>query len=112
MTASQLRSGEQYIKQLVSKTQFYPFLRDEPGSPAYQQKFLFEVLAMVKNLGVPSWFLTLSCADLRWQDLYHIFAKIYVHQMTDDRIDNLSYVQKCSMLNLSPAIVARTFSIG
>ena len=67
---------------------------------------------MVKNLGVPSWFLTLSCPDLRWQDLFHIFSKINVHQMTDDRIDNLSYDEKCSMLNLSPAIVACTFSIG
>ena len=68
VTASQLRSGEQYIKQLVSKDQSFPFLRDIPGSPAYRQKFLFEGLAMVNNLGVPSWFLTLSCADLRWQN--------------------------------------------
>ena len=109
VTASQLRSGDQYIKQLVFKDQAYLFLRDIPGSPAYWQKFLFEVLAMVKNLGVPSWFMTLSCADLRWNDLFHILSKINGDQMTDDQIENLSYDQKCSMLNLNPVIVAKHF---
>ena len=33
------------------------------GSPAYWKKFLFDVLAMVKQLGIPTFFLTLSCAD-------------------------------------------------
>ena len=35
------------------------------GIPAYWKKFFFEVLAMVKQLGLPTFFMTLSCADLR-----------------------------------------------
>ena len=36
------------------------------GTPAYWKQVLLEVLAMVKKLGVPTYFLTLSCVDLRW----------------------------------------------
>ena len=39
------------------------------GTPEYSKKFLYDVLAMVKQLGVPIYFLTLSCADLRWEEL-------------------------------------------
>ena len=35
------------------------------GTPAYWKMFLFEVLAMVKQLGLPTYFMTLSCADFR-----------------------------------------------
>jgi hypothetical protein len=41
------------------------FLRQIPGSPPYWQKFMYEVVAMIKQLGIPTWFMTLSCADLR-----------------------------------------------
>ena len=33
------------------------------GTRAYWQRFFIEVLAMVKQLGLPTFFLTLSCAD-------------------------------------------------
>ena len=31
----------------------------------YWKQLLYDVLAMVKQLGIPTYFLTLSCADLR-----------------------------------------------
>ena len=31
---------------------------------------------MVKQLGVPTFFLTLSCADLRWDELPYIINKL------------------------------------
>ena len=35
------------------------------GIPEYWKQFLYDILAMVKQLGIPTCFLTLSCADLR-----------------------------------------------
>lgn len=35
-----------------------------PGGLVYWQKFLYEVLAIVKKLGILMYFLTLSCTDL------------------------------------------------
>ena len=37
---------------------------------------LFEVLAMAKQLGLPTYFMTLSCADLRWNELPSIISKL------------------------------------
>ena len=109
LTASQFRSNEQCVKNLISKDQAYLFLRGIPGSPPYWQKFMYEVVAMVRQLGIPTWFLTLSCADLRWPELFHILSRVRGENITDEEIDNLSYNEKCSLLNLNPVIVAKHF---
>ena len=109
LTASQFRSNEQCVKNLIFKDQAYLFLRSIPGSPPYWQKFMYEVIAMVQQLGIPTWFLTLSCADLRWHELFHILSRVRGKNITDEEIDNLSYNEKCSLLNLNPVIVAKHF---
>ena len=109
LTASQFSSNKQSVKNLIFKDQAYLFLRGIPGSPPYWQKFMYEVIAMVQQLGIPTWFLTLSCADLRWNELFHILSRIKGENITDEEIDNLSYNEKCSLLNLNPVIVAKHF---
>ena len=42
------------------------------GAPAYWKQFLYDALAMVKQLGVITYFLALSCGDLRWEELPYI----------------------------------------
>ena len=66
LTASQIKSDVNKLKSLVCQDQAYLFLRQIPGTPPYWQKFMYEVIAMVKQLGIPTWFMTLSCADLRY----------------------------------------------
>ena len=109
ITASQLRSNEQCLKNMIFKDQAYLFLRGIPGSPPYWQKFMYEVVAMVSQLGIPTWFMTLSCADLRWPELFRILSRVKGETMTDEEIDNLSYNDKCSLLNLNPVITAKHF---
>ena len=70
LTASDLRSNVQKLKNLVFQEQAYLFLRHVPGSPPYWQKVMYEVVATVKQFGIPTWFMTLSCADLRWPELF------------------------------------------
>ena len=53
------------IKSFVANDEAYNFMNTVKGTPAYWKRFLFEVLAMVKQLGLPTYFMTLSCADLR-----------------------------------------------
>ena len=59
---------------------------------------------MVQQLGIQTWFMTLSCADLRWPELFHILSRVNGHEMTDEEIEALSYNEKCS-----PVIVAKHF---
>lgn len=50
-------------------------MRQIPGSPPYWLKFMYQVVAMVKQLGIPTWFITLSSADLRWPELFQSIAR-------------------------------------
>ena len=56
---------------------------------------MYEVVAMVKQLGIPTWFMTLSCADLRWNETFQIIAKTRNITITDEEIDHLHFAQKC-----------------
>ena len=70
---------------------------------------MYEVLGMVKQLGIPTWFMTLSCADLRWPELFQIIGRMQGKTMTNEEVDGLSYHERCEMLNLNPVIVAKHF---
>ena len=91
LTASQVRSNKQILQNLISQDQAYLFLRQIPGSAPYWQKFMYEVVGMVKQLGMPMWFMTLSCADLRWPELFQIIGRVNGKNMTDEEVDALSY---------------------
>ena len=109
LTASHLRSNVRNFQNLIFQDQAYLFLRQIPGTPPYWQKFMYEVIAMVKQLGIPTWFMTLSCADLRWPELFQIIGKIQGLNLTDEEIEGLSYNERCSMLNSNPVVVAKHF---
>ena len=64
---------------------------------------------MVKQLGIPTYFLTLSCSDLRWDELPHIVNKLSNLNLSDEEIRNLTYQQRTKLLNDNPVLVARHF---
>ena len=70
---------------------------------------MYEVIAMVKQLGIPTWFITISCADLKWPELFQILSRIQGKNLTDEQVDALSYNERCQMLNLNPVVVAKHF---
>ena len=57
----------------------------------YSGRFATNPVAMVKQLGIPTWFMTLSCADLRWPELFQIIARTQGKNMTDEQAEALSY---------------------
>ena len=66
LTAGMLsRSFKQTVQWFIASDEAFSFMNTIKGTPAYWKKFLHEVLAMVKQLGLPTFFLILSCADLR-----------------------------------------------
>ena len=90
LTASQIRGNAQSLQNLLCQDQAYLFLGQSPGTPPYWQKFMYEVVAMVKQLGIPTWFMTLSRADLRWPELYQIIARTRAKNLTNEQVDALS----------------------
>ena len=62
------------VEQLVRNEQAYKFLKNVRGSPVYWQDHLYNVLAMLWILAIPTWFLTLSAADLHWPETIQAVA--------------------------------------
>ena len=50
------------------------------------KKNLFEVLAMVKQVGLPTFFMNLICVDLRWDELISIIASLRGEKLQDEDI--------------------------
>lgn len=47
----------------------FMFMKNIRGTVAYWKQVLFNLLAMIKNLGSPTLFMTLSCNDYHWEEL-------------------------------------------
>ena len=60
-------------------------------TPAYWKKFLFDVLAMVRQLGVSDFFMTLSSADLKWNELISTINKLNKQGLSEEDIRNFAY---------------------
>ena len=97
------------VHQFIAQDKAYSFMSSIKGAPAYWKKNLFEVLAMVKQLGIPTFFMTLPCADLRWNELIGIISKLNSLNLSDNDINNMSYQERCDTLNKNPVSVARHF---
>ena len=97
------------IQQFIAQDKAYSFMSSIKGTPAYWKNYLFEVLAMVKQVGIPTFFMTLTCADLRWNELVEIISKLNRLDFSDDVIRNMTYQERCNTLNKNPVLVARHF---
>ncbi len=59
-------------------------------------------------MGYQYFFMT-SCADFRWPKLFQIIARTQAKNLTDDQVEEMSYNERCSMLNLNPVVFAKHF---
>ena len=62
--------------EVIVNDEVFHFINTIKYTPADWKRFLYEVLAMVKKLGIPTFFIKLSCADLHWNQLISITAKL------------------------------------
>ena len=53
--------------------------------------------------------MTLSCADLHWNELISIIATLNKEKITEDDINNMDFFERCKYLNLNPVLLARHF---
>ena len=81
-----------------------------PGTQAYWQTFSYEVLALIRQTGVPLFWHTVTCAELEWTDLLKVLSRKYWKKdLTQEEINELTYPEKSELLNCDPVTVARHF---
>ena len=70
----------------------------------YEQQFLHDVLAMVKQFWIPTYFI-LPC----WKELPYIINNLNNLGLSDNELKNLSYQERCNLVNNNTELVARHF---
>ena len=70
------KNFKQRVQEFIAKDKAFSFISSIKGTTAPWKNILHQVLAMVKQLGTPIFFLTLPCADLRWKELISIIFKL------------------------------------
>ena len=75
---------------LVSLQKVNYFMNAIKDAPAYWKKFLYEVLAVVKQLGLPTF---LIFADLRWNELISVIVKLNGENLEEDDINNMDLLE-------------------
>ena len=79
------------IERFAASDNAFSFMSSVKGTSAYWKQFLYDVLVMVKQLGIPKYFLTLSRADLRWEELPYIINRLNNLGLGEEELKNLSY---------------------
>ena len=79
------------IKQLVRNQEAYKFLKNVRGSQSYWQSELYDVLAMLCIISIPTFFLTLLAADLHWPEMIQVVVSQHGRKMShEDVLQNVS----------------------
>ena len=108
LTASQVKD-KSFMSDNVRSDKAYRFLKNVRGSPPYYQRTFYELLAMIRQLGTPTWFFTLSAADMKWPDMIQIIARQYGVSYSDEDVAALSFDEKSNWLRRNPVTAARHF---
>ena len=108
ITAKDVKNADN-LHHLVRSDQAYKLFKNVRGSPAYWQSLFYDILAMMSQLGTPTWFFTLSAADMQWPDMIQTIARQSGISLTDDDVRNMSYAERCNWLRLNPVTAVRHF---
>lgn len=95
---------------IVRLNEGYRVLRTLRGSPAYWENAKKDVFAMIRQLGIPTWFCSFSAAETKWNSLLKILSKLLNNrEMSDEEIFELSWTDKCELIKKDPVTCSRYF---
>ena len=98
------------LKNLARLNEGYHIFRTLRNSPPYLEAKKKEVFAMIRQLGLPTWFGSFSSADTRWIDLIKSLVELNEGKtITDYQAERLSWSQKTKLIQQDPVTCARYF---
>ena len=101
---------KQTIDYLIRNDEAYNTLSQDRTSPAYWEKKMKELMAMIRQLGVPTFFLTLSAAESQWNELICVLEKISSGKdITEDMAKIMNIDDKYRLIKNDPVTCAQYF---
>ena len=101
-----LLTDPESMKKLLEFDDGYRFLRPIRGTPSFWQGVQRDLIACVRQLGVPTWFCSFSSADLRWKNL---LKSILIQEGRTETAEGLEWADRCDLLGRNPVNAARMF---
>ena len=109
LTAGELKDGISENPQLSESC--FAFMHNLRGTAAYWQRCKLEVFAMIRTLGPPTWFITLSADDLNWPDMLVLLAnEAGMPHVSLANVHTLTAIERRKLVAGNPVTVARHFS--
>ncbi|XP_062601396.1 uncharacterized protein LOC134263100 [Saccostrea cucullata] len=106
LVTSDMVQDPEILRKLLQNDEALRFMQPIRGTPAYWSSAQKDLFAMLRQLGIPTWFCSFSAAEHRWNDAIRTILK----QQNDDRDPNtLDWSQKNEILRSNPVTVARMF---
>ncbi|XP_069108223.1 uncharacterized protein [Argopecten irradians] len=98
------------MDKLVNLDEGFYIFRTLRNSPPYLEKRKKDVFAMIRQLGLPTWFGSLFAGDTRWHDLLRILGELNDNiSYTDQQISNMTWINKTTLVQKDPITCTRYF---
>ncbi|XP_073714001.1 uncharacterized protein [Misgurnus anguillicaudatus] len=94
------------LQKILKFDEGYKFLRPVRGTPPYWMSTQKDLFALIRQLGIPTFFASFSSADLRWPEMLNTIIKQEGKQMN---LDELAWGEKCELIRKNPVTAARMF---
>ncbi|XP_062579865.1 uncharacterized protein LOC134241859 [Saccostrea cucullata] len=106
LVTSDMVQDPEILRTLLQKDEALRFMQPIRGTPAYWSCAQKDLFAMLRQLGIPTWFCSFSAAEHRWNDAIRTILK----QQNDNRDPNtMDWSEKNETLRSNPVTVARMF---
>ena len=105
ITADMLQDREQ-LAQIVKSDTGYRHFESLRGSPAYWKRTMNDLFAMIRQLGLPTFFVTFSSGELstRWPEVVET-----IERQKGNDCHKPEYDQRCEILRSNPVFAVRHF---
>lgn len=109
--ASQLRNPK-IVKEIIKNDEGYTVWKNLRSSPSYWASKSKKTVAMVRQLGRCTFFLTLSAAEKKWPELLVALHKRATGEViTEDDAKNLTDAAKNKLIRNDPVLCMRQFDV-
>lgn len=100
----------EYIDDMIKHDAGYRMLANIRTSPAYWEKIKNYSFAMIRQLGQPTFFMTLSPGEKRWPELIRVLYKYHHHEeITVEEAMRLRDDVKTKLVRNDPVLCAKYF---
>ncbi|CAH0387819.1 unnamed protein product [Bemisia tabaci] len=109
LTAEEILDSN-FLQTLFEDKETYYLLQDVRTTPAFWEKVKKKLISMIRQLGFPHLFLTLSGAEKMWDNLLQIlYENVHNKNVSVENVSKLSDCEKLYLIQQDPVTCARYF---